>query len=154
MNLTLSYIRTILSLARIQLKSLPWAIHKCQKTFYLDIPRSPSPIPHLRNGLSTHSGDQIHRILRALPPHYYLLVSFWIDVIYLPHFLEYRSTKSVSPGTLRTWFFVEAYSSRAVRSLITSSITCDSLDQLSLNAGQPTRSNPFRDESKWVEKRY
>jgi hypothetical protein len=40
MNLTLSYIRTILSLARIQLKSLPWTIHKYQKASYLDMPRS------------------------------------------------------------------------------------------------------------------
>ena len=48
---------------------------------------------------------------------------------------ELRHTKDL--------FFVEAHCSRAVRSLITNNITCDSPDQLSLDAGQPTRSNPF-----------
>jgi hypothetical protein len=58
-----------------------------------------------------------------------------------------ESGRSVSSGTLRTCFFVGAHSSRAVRSLLTSGITCDSRpDQLSMHAGQPTRSNPLRDE--------
>ena len=51
MNLALSYIRTILSLPRIQFKSLPWAIHKYRKAFYLDIPKSTFSIPHLRDGI-------------------------------------------------------------------------------------------------------
>jgi hypothetical protein len=35
------------------MKSLPWAIPKYRKAFYLDIPKSTSSIPHLRDGLWT-----------------------------------------------------------------------------------------------------
>ena len=66
MNLPLSYIRTILSLTRIQLKSLPWAIHKYRKAFYLAIPKSTFSIPHEKDNLLTKPPILLEELLHLL----------------------------------------------------------------------------------------